>query len=95
MLTNKERRRRRAENFAAAGFAIEGIEFGLKNVGSEIENATTKKFESGKVRERERRTVLNGTVDLEKCEDRNDELGFIVGEALDSSKSDGLNCEEI
>lgn len=41
----------------------------LKNVGSEIESAVTKK-----VCERERGTVLNGTgngvVDLEKCEDR-------------------------
>lgn len=38
MLTKKERRRRRAENAAGEGLAIEGIEFGLKNVGSDNES---------------------------------------------------------
>lgn len=43
MLTSKETRRRRAENLADAGFAMECVEFGLNNVGSEIETAVTNK----------------------------------------------------
>jgi len=73
MLTKKERRRRRAENAAGAGFAIEGIEYGLKNVGSDIESV--------KVFERSRNCFETGTgnwvVDLESVRTENDELGFI------------------
>lgn len=43
MLTSKDTRRIRTENLADAGFAMECVEFGLNNVGSEIENAVTNK----------------------------------------------------
>lgn len=43
MLTSKETRRIRTENLADAGFAMECVEFGLNNVGSEIETAVTNK----------------------------------------------------